>query len=298
MKKIILCFTIFLITACQKEKIESKEKNIVSFSKEQIEKIGLQHNLLCKEILIRGNFIPTFTSTSKIQNHATDNMTVGKNNVDRDELFQLMNTVFQEYSLQPATHAEYQYYSQYYSPENIEQTINNMANAISDPVLKDIIEQMISKVGGTINHNILKQQLILLKTRAYNELNGTEQTAALVAIEVAIHSSELWSSTSNGGLGYFDQVINNSNTDFMQIKSNSSEKNTKHIIKNGGTGKNIGTVACADAMGAFYGFCRGALPYFVSGGPYNPISNAMLAGQTIIGAVQASTTAALAIALR
>lgn len=110
------------------------------------------------------------------------------------------------------------------------------------------------------------------------ELECFDRAATLVALEVFKNSAYMWLPTENDGENYSEIF------DPLGIRQYQARKWWRWIAD----------VVVSDALGAFWGFSRAALPFFTSGGPANPVSNAVIAGATVIGAAQSSSSTAVA----
>jgi hypothetical protein len=301
---ILSSLLIIFIQGCKKEGIENATNTEQGLSKAEIKKIGTEHNRLMIDIikLLKNGSI---TSSDAVNNSIGSS--VKKYNVDNISLFNTINNVISNNGYQPISRDEFTYFVDNYSLDVVSSTISNTINSVNNPQQQSIMRTLVEDVNNAINYSTLSQQLADLSIRAYSELSGNDQTSTLIAIEVASNSAYMWLPESQGGLGYYDFVENIQNYEAAPNSSSTKSLAVKEIrvssfspseVKKLSVPRKVGAVICADAIGAFGGFCRSALPYFLSGGPANMISNGLLLGSAVIGGVTSSATAAVGIASR
>lgn len=296
---IVLIFTSVLI-GCKKESTEITSNSQQGLSKAEIKQIGTEHNRLMIDIIKQLKNGPVASS-----NIRTNSFGVKANYIDNVTVYNTLNYVLSNNGYPTVPQDEFSYYINNYSLEVVGPTIANTLSSISNTQQGDIMRSLVANVDNTTDYNTLSQQLAALSNRAYNELSGYDQASTLIAIEVANNSAYMWLPESQGGLGYYDMVENdllvgaNSTRSQTTVGENSTYVIPPNRVKqNRLDKKKVGAVIGADAMGAFFGFCQAALPYFLSGGPVNPVSNGMIAGRALIGGVQASAGAAYGILSR
>jgi hypothetical protein len=159
----------------------------------------------------------------------------------------------------------------------LDNTINSIVSEIDNDATKTIIIALNHALVNFESYDDLIIELNHLRSETNLELTGLNKTATLIAIEVAQNSARMWALTEMGGENYLD------GTDGIIVDQPALAVNKAKV----------GRVVGADAVGAFTGFLRGASGYLFTGGPFNPVSNAYLAGHTILGAASSSVIAAL-----
>jgi hypothetical protein len=163
-----------------------------------------------------------------------------------------------------------------------------MIDTMQSDMKKIIFSQMIEVVmEHTSDYQTLSDEIDELKNLTIQELDCFDELSTLVALEVCKNSARLWLSQSAGGEGLFDE-----------ISGTSQRSTTISSMQARSFWKTLGKIICGDAVGAFSGFCQGAMPYLITGGAANPISNAVLAGHTIRGAVSGSVSAGVSSAIK
>jgi hypothetical protein len=292
MKKLVFYLITFILgfSACQKANNTFElEKNFKTLTKEEIELIGKEHNRLCIEVIKNLKYNSMTIKTDQVQSQSVyeSNSLSSK----YENLLNSMNYIYTTNSYRSISESEFEDYIKNYSVDAISNTINTTINNISNAQQSLIMEDLFRFINSSSNYEVLSHMLNQLKQRAENELTGLDQTSTLIAIEVAINSANMWLPIYQGGLGYFEQI---GNFQRVTLESNNSLIN----IESRDIGSKFATVICSDAIGAFSGFCRAALPYFLSGGPVNPISNGILFGSALIMGTSSSLTAAVGTALR
>jgi hypothetical protein len=292
---ILTVFSFFIFYSCSKSDISNVDKPILT--KKEISSIGSEHNRLLIEVL--NKFSNNTSQNNSIQNQSLEVKQSYTLELQQANLQNSLNSIFLENGLQELTESEFLVYFHDYSMENIDNTISNNLNGISNLEELAIMNGLINSLKRNVNYNSLLSDLNALKARAENNLTGVSQTATLIAIEVATNSAQLWFPVESGGLGYYTTVLgfkSNNNIQNGSIQSNSV------IIKNKSLGtdprQSAGIIVTADAVGAYSGFLRAALPYFLSGGLANPISNGMLIGTSLIAGVSSSAMAGFSIAVK
>lgn len=160
-----------------------------------------------------------------------------------------------------------------YSNINIETTMNELLNNIQNDGEKSIISDLYDVTSAIQTYDEYIQHLSVLANRANNLTDQNRKIATLIALSVAKNSAKMWLSTNNGGEGYLDM-------------GSPTGTSNKQISKAGG-------VIMADIVGAYSGFLGGVMGYLTTGGPVNPISNAYIAGCTLVGGIGASVGKAL-----
>jgi|GEM_PF-1131144 len=293
-----------IMIGCKKEGIENATNTEQGLSKAEIKKIGTEHNRLMIDI-IKQLKNGSITSSDIVTNSIGSS--VKKYNVDNISLYNTVNNVISYNGYQPISQDEFAYFADNYSQDVVSSTISNTINSVNNPQQQSIMRSLVEDVNNTINYSTLSQQLADLSIRAYSELSGNDQTSTLIAIEVASNSAYMWLPESQGGLGYYDFVeniqnykaaSNSSSTKLLAVREIRVSSFPTSEVKKLSVPRKVGAVICADAIGAFGGFCRSDLPYFLSGGPANMISNGILLGSAVIGGVTSSATAAVGIASR
>lgn len=223
-------------------------------SESQIDSIGIEHNRL----------VPIIFETYLSNNEIT--------------ILEALNEGFEADLYPTLSFEEFEYFEKEFSIEKIQETVEYIIDTMSNELQKNIFNEMVHIVTeNTSSYPEVLLQLESLKEQAIVDLTCYELLSTLVTLEVCINSAKLWYSTEAGGEGYYDYITSE------QGESTSNK----------GFWSSIGKIVIGDAIGAFSGFCSGAMPYLISGGAANPISNAILAGQTIRGAVTGSVSAAV-----
>ena len=188
-------------------------------------------------------------------------------------LFETLNTVLDNNDYENLIIDDYNFIN---SANNSTTFISDMITGIENDNEKQIIQDLVDALDNYQNVSTFTNVVEHLKSTANNQLGGLNKTAVLIALEVASNSSKMWALTEMGGQNYADG--HNGITDTTPLAV---------------SGKKVGHIVIADALGAYTGFLSGAAGYLFSGGPFNPISNAYLAGHTIIGAASFSISKAL-----
>lgn len=233
----------------------------ISFSDELIDSIGTEHNRLVRETYDK------YLADSEMT------------------LLEALNISFENNHYNTLSNEEYEELYSSYNENDVVNTIESTIDTISNSVQKQILEDMVELVQTTTSYDELSEGLNKLKNYTIENLECFDETSTLVALEVCINSAKLWYPLVNGGEGYLDHI------------SNPSERRS---IQNRTTGfwSALARVVCSDAIGAFTGVVRAAAPYFASGGPANPVSNAAIATSAVINAAGSSATTAVASAIR
>jgi len=290
---------ILTLNACQKDNILNEDKTVQSLSKAEIRLIGTEHNRLLIDVInrLKNNAV----NTSNIQFNAQKS--IQTNYVGNNELFSSLNYVLGDNGYPPLQQDEFNYYLTNYNDEVISTTVSNTISSISNQQQSSIMGDLVTSINNTSDYNTLSQQLSGLQQRAETELSGTDQTSTLIAIEVASNSGYMWLPVEEGGLGYYDQSIATEvNKRYQKLTSESGTFETKEPIrvnmKQSNGARTIAQIIVADAVGAFAGFLRAALPYFLSGGPVNPVSNGILFGSALIGGISSSAMAGIGAAMQ
>lgn len=272
---VIAVFNLFLLSSCKKETsspetLSDKDKLLpnsssreidpecqISFTDELIDSIGLQHNRLVRETY---------------DQYLVDNQMT---------LLTALNNSFSNNRYDTLTHSDYEDLYGDYNETDVATTIESTIDTISNSVQKQILEDMVELVKTTSSYDALYIELSALKKYTIENLDCFEETSTLVALEVCINSAKLWYPVEDGGEGYLDHISNSNGSRNMQQ------------YRTSGFWSFIGRVVCSDAMGAFTGVVRAALPYFASGGPANPISNAAIAASAIVQGASSSAISAI-----
>lgn len=295
MKKYLsLLFVVVSFAACKKDSGNIEPKNITTLNKEEISLIGKEHNRLLIDIIKNLNN-PTVSATVKVNSVGN----IKRDYISDENLLFSINFVLSTNNYSPLQQSAFDDYIQNYNSDAIDNTISNTISSIINEVESSIMNDLVMNVYNSSSYSALSQNLEFLKQRAGNDLSGLEQTSTLIAIEVAQNSAYMWMPVNQGGLGYFDQLnidlsTNNKTEEFQikYIKIDNIVSNNPFVKVEGGA-KTAGKVIVADAIGAYIGFLRAALPYFLSGGPANPISNGVLLGASLIAGVGTSATTAV-----
>ena len=190
MKKNILLISIlsiFLFSSCKKDSTLLKEQTFLT--KQEIALIGTEHNRLLIEIfdLFKNGVMKVSSDQIKAQtNKKTFSIDTSESN-----LLNIVNSVYVANGYSALTATELSPYLLDYSITNVDVTISNTVNNVSNPVQLSILNAMLNTINNTSNYNTLFNNLSALRIQAENELTGLDQSATLVAIEVAINSAQM-----------------------------------------------------------------------------------------------------------
>lgn len=276
---LILLNLVIIVGGCQKEtglpELQSKEvlKEESAFDEEETS--GCLINLSDSEIALIG------TEHNRLL-QAGFNEYLYNNDID---LSTALNQVYEENEYPTLTEDEFAQIANMYSEDQAENTIQSTIDTMSNDIQRQIFTDMVSLVQNSSTYDELLEGLNILKDYTHENLTCFEKTSTLIALEVCINSAKLWIPVDAGGEGYYDFITN-------------PEGGRIAGYQNRGFWRSLGIIICSDAIGAFGGFCRAALPYLASGGPANPVSNAALLGNAVIGGATSSATTAVGQAAR
>lgn len=297
--KVLLLLLAFFIS-CQKDKDLNNNQQSITLSKSEIAKIGKEHN----RIMI-GTINRSLEKTSSLLLINSNAAGVKKNTLEYGtiDLYDDLNSFLISIGYPSISQLEFEHYTEIYDPSVIQSTLNDSIASIQNYETRTIMSSLLYSVINSTDYSSLTYDIAYLTQQAETNLTGIDQAAVLASLSVALNSASMWLPVSEGGQGYFEVVENrvytalNSNDNrkegLVSVNSTPVRIKPSYVIP---MRKKIGYVIGADFSGAFFGFMRAAMPYFLSGGPINPVSNAALLGNTILGAVQGSTGAAYAFA--
>lgn len=238
------------------------EECVFNFSDDELQNIGSEHNRMVQEVFTY--YLPYGSI----------------------DLRDAINKASEENQYEPITQDEFEKLQAEYSADEVQNTLGALIDEMDNASQKEIFYEMISAVTeNTDSYEKIEYEINALKERARSELTCYELTGTLVALEVCKNSAKLWLPEQAGGEGYFDY-----------IDAEISGKSAK-IAQARGFWSSLAKIVIGDATGAFSGFVTGAMPYIMTGGAANPISNAVLAGHTINGAVRGSVMAGVGAAI-
>ena len=304
MKKLFLCllFLKFSLFSFAQDN-NGNSGCMVIMSDDEIEDIGVKHNFFLKESF----------KFYLLNNDET--------------LFSSLNQVFRNEGMEPLSEEYFREIEEKFSNENIEFSISSTIDTMSNELQRQIFTDMVALVHNSSNYDEILSGLNELKNYTKDNLTCLEKVSTMIAIEVCLNSAKMWLSISQGGEGYFDHYRGTEEAKNLKILCQETFAGTVSPFQNSelyenrevtisdvsfGLSQNIdiesnyftvlgqqkvGAIICSDAIGAFGGFLRGALPYFLSGGPLNPISNGYLFGCALIGGVVSSASTATTMAI-
>jgi len=272
---ILTAFTFIFIIGCSVDNdLQFENEKLVTLEQvKSVNNLDLNQSAILdiNEVEVSSNF---YFSDEEIKFIGTEHNKLCKGFVDAvnsrmySSYLDAFNSVLVENRYNEVSNIEFNNWMKFSDFDSISTIIESIENVRVRAIMSDFVN-----ITNEISfYQSYKNNLDSLREVALNELSGINLTSVLISIEVAQNSAKMWLPISSGGEGYYDK-IRHSETDFRISL--------------------FGKVVCADAIGAYLGFLHGALPYLLSGGPANPISNAYLAGEAVLGAAGASSTAAL-----
>lgn len=225
-----------------------------NFTDEEIEFLGTEHNRLVIA--------------------ATDNYRFNSNL----SLMEALNQTFESNIYPELSQADFDDLQDRYSVDNFELTISETIDTLENEMQKEILTAMVNLVkDSSRQYEDIAVEIELLKLQAKENLSCFELNSTLMSLEVCKMSAKLWLPAEIGGDGYYDLI-----TEEGSGKLSSSRRSWWRVLAD---------CVVGDAIGAFTGFVRGAAPYFASGGPVNPVSNAAIATSALISGVSGSVSA-------